>query len=93
MLCELRPKDIPKRVTQCVEDQIQAANQEALRAIHRLTPLQSAVLRVLAAAGADDAPLESDTQARYQQVLSTIAPDSEINFEDIDSFGKTPLAR
>ena len=75
---ELKPEDIPARFIQCVEEQILAANQEALRTIHSLTPLQSAVLRVLAAAGSDYAPFESQTQARYQQVLTTIAPDSEI---------------
>ena len=70
--------DVPERFRQAVEDQIAASNSEALRVVHSLTPLQSAVLRVLTMAGADFAPFESDTVERYQHVLDAIAPNAQV---------------
>jgi hypothetical protein len=74
----LAAADVPQRFGQAVEEQIAASNSEALRVVHSLTPLQSAVLRVLTAAGVDFAPFESETVERYQQVLDTIAPNAQI---------------
>jgi hypothetical protein len=74
----LAAADVPERFRQAVEEQIAASNSEALRVVHSLTPLQSAVLRVLTAAGADFAPFESETVERYQQVLDTIAPNAQV---------------
>ena len=61
-----------------VDEQIQASNAEALRVVHSLTPLQSAVLRVMAMTGIDYAPFEQDTMERYQAVLSKTAPDAKV---------------
>ena len=61
-----------------VNEQIQASNAEALRVVHSLTPLQSAVLRVMAMTGIDYAPFEQDTMERYQAVLSKTAPDAKV---------------
>ena len=61
-----------------VNEQIQASNAEALRVVHSLTPLQSAVLRVMAMTGIDYAPFEQDTMERYQAVLSKTAPDTKV---------------
>ncbi len=74
----LQAADVPSRFAQAVEDQIAASKHETLRVLHSLTPLQSAVLRVLTAAGAGYAPFEADTVTRYQQVLDVIAPNSQV---------------
>ena len=74
----LRPDDVHERFATEVEAQIEASNSEALRVVHSLTPLQSAVLRVLAAAGADYAPFEAGTLARYQRVLALLDPKGEV---------------
>jgi hypothetical protein len=74
----LAPADVPQRFARAVEDQISASNDEALRVVHSLTPLQSAVLRVLAAAGADYAPFEAETMERYQRVLDAVAPNAKV---------------
>jgi hypothetical protein len=70
-------KQIRSRFAQAVESQIAASTGETLRVLHSLTPLQSAVLRVLTAAGANFAPFEAQTLARYQQVLDAIAPNAQ----------------
>ena len=62
-----------------VDEQIQASTVEALRVVHSLTPLQSAVLRVMAMTGIDYAPFEQDTMERYQAVLSKTAPDAKVS--------------
>lgn len=75
---ELPAKQVAARFQQAVEQQIAAAVDETLRVLHSLTPLQSAVLRVLAAAGANYAPFESETMERYQQALDASAPKAKM---------------
>lgn len=70
--------DVPSRFRQAVEHQIASSTNETLRVLRSLTPLQSAVLRVLCAAGADYAPFESETIERYQQVLNAAAPNTRM---------------
>ena len=74
----LRAADVASRFAQAVESQIAASTGETLRVLHSLTPLQSAVLRVLTVAGDAYAPFEADTVARYQQVLDAIAPKAPV---------------
>ncbi|GAA0762152.1 hypothetical protein GCM10009107_46340 [Ideonella azotifigens] len=66
---DLQPADVSAQFTQAVEAQIEASSHELLRVVHSLTPLQSAVLRVLAARGTDYAPFEANTIGAYQAVL------------------------
>ena len=73
---ELLPNDVPERFARAVLEQIEAANAEQLRVVHSLTPLQSAVLRVLASKGQNYAPFETATLRAYQQLLNTIAPNT-----------------
>ena len=75
---ELAPEDGPARFSLAVEEQIEASNAEQLRVIHSLTPLQSAVLRVMASNGTHYAPFETETVAAYQKMLDAIAPGSSI---------------
>jgi 2-C-methyl-D-erythritol 4-phosphate cytidylyltransferase len=70
--------DVSSRFAQAVESQIAASTGETLRVLHSLTPLQSAVLRVLTVAGLDYAPFEAETLARYQKVLDAIAPNAQV---------------
>jgi hypothetical protein len=71
---ELADEAAPARFAQAVEEQIEASNAEQLRVVHSLTPLQSAVLRVMASQGAHYAPFEAETLAAYQHMLDSIAP-------------------
>ncbi len=71
---ELLSRDVPQRFAQAVEDQIEANHNETMRVIHSLTPLQNAVLRVLAASASAYAPFEAATLIEYQRVLDAIAP-------------------
>ena len=73
---ELASQDVPARFSLAVEEQIEAGNTEQLRVVHSLTPLQSAVLRVLAGKGQRYAPFETETILAYQQALDAIAPSS-----------------
>ena len=70
----LTPTQTSLAFEQAVQDQIEAADQQALRVIHALTPLQSAVLRVLAERHESYAPFESETMNAYKAVLAQIAP-------------------
>ena len=63
----LDPKDIESRFASAVEEQIDAASQDLLRVVHGLTPLQAAVLRVLAESGADYRPFEASTLEKYER--------------------------
>ena len=73
---ELQSEEVPERFSRAVEEQIEASNAEQLRVVHSLTPLQSAVLNVLASQGPAYAPFESDTMGAYQDLLDTRAPNS-----------------
>lgn len=75
---ELDPGNIAERFYSEVQLEIESTNKEALRVVHSLTPLQSAVLQVLAKAGSNYAPFEAKTLASYQQDLDVIAPASEV---------------
>lgn len=64
--------EVPARFAETVEEQIRGADHESLRLIHSLTPLQSAVLRVLAAHGSSYAPFEPPTLDAYRAALHSI---------------------
>ena len=72
----LQAQDVEAKFAQAVEEQLQAADAQMLRVLHALTPLQSSVLRVLAARGQGFAPFEAATIMAYQAVLDVIAPES-----------------
>ena len=63
-----------KMFTRAVNQEIDAGNRETLRVVHSLTPLQSAVLRVVAARGADYAPFDAATINAYAKVLAVTDP-------------------
>jgi hypothetical protein len=70
----LPASDVPTAFAQAVEAQIEAADQQALRVIRALTPLQFAVLCVLAAQGSNYAPFEAPTLKLYERVLKQRSP-------------------
>ena len=71
-------KDIVSRFYEEVQLEIDSTNKEAMRVIHSLTPLQSAVFLVLAKAGPDYAPFEAKTMVLYQGSMSSISPESDV---------------
>jgi len=75
---QTEPGQYAQRLEELVQEQIEASNHDALLVVHSLTPLQSAVLRVLASAGGKYAPFEQATMARYRAVLATTAPDYKV---------------
>jgi len=88
---ELDSKDVPARFASAVDDQIKAAELQTLRVIHALTPLQSTVLRVLAARKEQFAPFESATMSAYAEVLSAISPDEQLK-PDVSNVQQALLA-
>jgi len=77
----IQPGQYAKRLEELVQKEIDASNTEALRVVHSLTPLQSAILRVMAATGVNYAPFEQATMERYRAVLTATAPDAKIEPE------------
>lgn len=71
-------QDIESRFYEEVQLEIDSTNKEAMRVIHSLTPLQSAVFQVLATAGPDYAPFEGKTMELYQSAMSSISPKSDV---------------
>lgn len=74
----VRKGQYAKKFRTLVRQQVKASNDEALRVVHSLTPLQSAVLRVMVEAGAAYAPFEAQTMERYRASLATIEPRAQI---------------
>ena len=70
--------DIASQFYEEVQLEIDSTNKEAMRVIHSLTPLQSAVFLVLAKAGPDYAPFEAKTMVLYQGSMSSISPESDV---------------
>lgn len=66
----LQAGEVAQRFQQEVLQQIEEANNELLRVVHSLTPLQSTVLRVIAARGTAYAPFEAATMAAYGAVMN-----------------------
>ncbi len=74
----LKAEDVSTRFTGAVTNQIQAAETQTLRVVNSLTPIQSAVLRVLAARGEDYAPFDAETMSAYGKVIKQIAPQEKL---------------
>ncbi|MGJ7505502.1 MULTISPECIES: ATP-binding protein [unclassified Variovorax] len=77
----LHPANVGPAFAKAVDEQIEEADVQTLRVIHALTPLQSAVLRVLASEGENYAPFEASTMQSYRAVLKAIAPDETVTPE------------
>lgn len=76
----LEDHHVTERFAKAVEAQIKAANDDAMRVVRSLTPIQSAVLRVLAASGTEYAPFESATIEKYKLAVQR-AGDTGVNVE------------
>lgn len=84
-------QDVPARFAKAVEEQIAESNAEIMRVIHSLTPLQSAVLRVLARRGDGYAPFEAATIKAYRAVLKEIDPNAGLK-ADVPSVQQALIA-
>lgn len=74
----IEPDQVNRRFSDEVESQIAEAEAQSLRVINSLTPLQSAVLRVLADRQENYAPFNAETMRAYQTVLTAISPDDQL---------------
>jgi predicted transcriptional regulator len=77
----LKADQVATQFKLAVEAQIQAFEAQMLRVIHALTPLQLAVLCVLAAQGEKYAPFEEATLAAYKKALKTHSPSDKTNID------------
>ncbi len=75
---DVQPVDGPARFAEEVMAQSAAMNSEIMKVVHSLTPIQAAVLRVMAAMGEAYAPFEVTTLQKYRQALILAGiPDAE----------------
>jgi len=83
----LKAEEVRQRFREAVRRQIEESNSELLRVVHSLTPVQSTVLRVMAARGKDFAPFEAATLAAYASVLkaTTGNPDATLDVPQAQS--------
>ena len=72
-------------------EQIEALDTQTLRVIHALTPLQSAVLRVLAEQAGQYSPFEDATIAADQAVSNRLAPQETVR-ADVSNVHQALLA-
>lgn len=75
---DIAPEQVGIRFAEEVESQIAEAEAQSLRVFNSLTPLQSAVLRVLATRLDNFAPFTSETMRAYQFVLAAISPNESL---------------
>ena len=69
----LEDDGVNERFLAAVESQIAAANDDTMRVVHSLTPIQFAVLCVLAAAGERYAPFEAATLEKYRIAANRVS--------------------
>lgn len=74
---ELAAKDVPERFAAAIREQVRSATAETIRVVRGLTPLQSAVLYVLADNGTNYRPFEAATLERYRQALKAAGEAAE----------------
>ena len=64
---DIAAADVPGRFAAAVDEQIEVATTETMRVVHALTPLQAAVLYVLAESGTNYRPFEAATFDKYRK--------------------------
>jgi hypothetical protein len=89
---DLDPDDGPDRFAEEVAHQAQLISGEIMRVVHSLTPIQSAVLRVMAARGADYAPFEAGTLEAYRAALVQAGVDPQDAKADVPGVQAALLA-
>jgi len=75
---DLKPQDVMPKFEAAVLALIEGATRQTLRVINALTPLQSSVLRVMAARRDGFAPYQEETLSAYALVLAEIAPNDPV---------------
>ena len=74
----IEAEQVGNRFAEAVESQITDGETQSLRVLNSLTPLQSAVLRVLASRQQNYAPFTAETMSSYRAVLNAISPDDQL---------------
>jgi len=88
---ELKDEDVAKRFSEEVLVQIESSNNELLRVIQGLTPIQFAVLKVLAESGEEYVPYVAETLVRYKYVLEEIKAGADVK-TDVTSVQQALIA-
>jgi hypothetical protein len=65
----IAPEDVPERFAELVRAQADELNANLKKVIHSLTPIQSAVIRVMGSMGDSYAPFEAPTMALYAAAM------------------------
>jgi len=78
---DLAPESVPLAFLDALDDQIRQFDETVIRSIHALPPLQSAVLRVMAAKGNNYAPFEASTMRAYTAALEHMGVAEEIKID------------
>lgn len=78
----LVPEDVPDRFAELVRAQAEELNANLKKVIHSLTPIQSAVIRVMSAKGENFAPFEAPTMELYAMAMKQAGiADSDVKVE------------
>ncbi|MFF7705904.1 hypothetical protein [Pseudomonas sp. NPDC007930] len=88
----LAPEEVPSRFEALVKAQAAEFAGNLRKVIHSLTPIQGAVLRVLAAKGDDYAPFEAQTQALYGRAMESAGAAAADAKTDISGIQQALLA-
>lgn len=72
----IEPEAIPARFAERVRAQADELNANLRKVIHSLTPIQSAVMRVMSVMGDDYAPFEAPTMALYGKAMTLAGIDA-----------------
>ncbi len=76
------PENVPERFAELVRAQADELNANLKKVIHSLTPIQSAVIRVMGSMGNNFAPFEAPTMALYATAMKQAGiPESDIKVE------------
>lgn len=75
---DLGSADVAEEFGKAVSSQIEAADAQTMRVIRSLTPLQSAVLRVLTVQAEQYAPFYEESMTLYSDALKKMAPEESL---------------
>jgi hypothetical protein len=86
------PADVPEQFAAGVRAEAAEINAQLLRAIHSLTPLQSAVLRVMCAKGDKYAPFEAPTLELYVKAMTMAGVEEKDRKADVPNVQQALIA-
>lgn len=88
----IEPEAIPARFAERVRAQADELNANLRKVIHSLTPIQSAVMRVMSVMGDDYAPFEAPTMALYGKAMTLAGIDAGEVQVEVPGVQQAPIA-